>query len=252
MTVELPPVLLVPVVTEMEWPIKPLIEEWTEVATYDAPGVGDEQPAGARTRRAIAERGIEEIERRGWERCVVAGDEFGAVTAGLLASLAPERVAGLALGHASLSLDTEGPRRPLTAEVLDTFTSMMRTSYRTYARALSQVTQGAYDDDFADRYVERVPQDVMQDYADALYADVPEERLERTLAGLDVPLLLAEHRPCLIWTPEAFEEITRRFPGALTCTCTDKPSVSPDFVTALHDLCSAIASSGGGATPAAR
>jgi pimeloyl-ACP methyl ester carboxylesterase len=233
----LPPVLLVPVVTELEWPIKPLIDEWTEVASFDAPGAGAEPPAEAPTRRAIAERGIEEIDRRGWERCVVVGDEFGAVTAGLLASLAPERVAGLALGHASLSLDTEGPRRPLTAEVLETFASMIRTSYRAYARALSQVTQGAYGDDFVERYIERVPQEIAQGYADPLYTDLPGERLENTLPGLDVPLLLAEHRPCLMYTPEGFEDIAARFPEARTCTCSDKPSVSRDFVSALHDLC---------------
>ena len=237
----LPPVLLVPVVTELEWPIKPLIEEWTEVASYDAPGVGDEPPAQPPSRRAIAERGVEEIERRGWDRCVVVGDEFGAVTAGVLASLAPERVAGLALGHASLSLDTDSERRPLTGEVLDTFASMIRTNYRAYARALSQVTQGAYGDDFVERYVERVPQRVMEDYTDLLYDDVAEERLERTLAGLDLPLLLAEHRPCLIWTPESFEDVTARFPQARTCTCADKPSVSPDFATALRELCEAAA-----------
>jgi hypothetical protein len=224
--VDLPPVLLVPVVTDLEWRIKPQIEEWTEVASYDAPGVGDEPPAEAPTRRAIAERGIVEIERRGWERCVVVGDEFGA---------------GLALGHATLSLDTDGPRRPLTAEVLDTFVSMIRTSYRSYARALSQVTQGAYDDDFADRYMERVPQEVMRDYMGAIYGELPGERLEETLTGLDVPLLLAEHRPCLIFTPEGFEDIAARFPGARTCTCVEKPSVSPDFVAALRELCSAVA-----------
>jgi pimeloyl-ACP methyl ester carboxylesterase len=237
----LPPVLLVPVVTEIDWAIKPLIEEWTEVASYDAPGVGEEPPPGAWTRRVIAERGIEEIERRGWERCVVAGDEFGAPTAGVLASLAPDRVAGLALGHASLSLETESPRRPITAEVLDTFASMARTNYRAYARALSQVTQGAYDDDFVENWIERVPQDVMQDYADALYVDAPGERLEDTLTGSDVPLLLAEHRQCLLWTAEGFEDATARFPHARTCRCPEKPSVSPAFAAALRELCEAAA-----------
>src|SRR3954454_588820 len=238
---DLPPVLLVPVVTELEWSVEPLIAEWTEVASFDAPGVGVETPAEAATRRAIAERGIEEIERRGWERCVVVGDEFGGVTAGVIASLAPQRVAGLALGHASLSLDADGPRRPLTAEVLETFASMIRTSYRSYARAMSQVTQGAYGDDFVERYMERVPQQVMQEYGDALYRALPEERLEHTLSRVDVPLLFAEHRPCLAFTPEGFEDIAARFPDARTCTCPDKPSVSPDFVRALHEMCVEIA-----------
>ena len=34
-----PRVLLVPTLTEVEWKIRPLIEEWAEVASFDAPGV---------------------------------------------------------------------------------------------------------------------------------------------------------------------------------------------------------------------
>ena len=33
-------VLLVPTVTEVEWKIKPLLEEWADVASFDAPGSG--------------------------------------------------------------------------------------------------------------------------------------------------------------------------------------------------------------------
>jgi hypothetical protein len=56
-----------------------------------------------------------------------------------------------------------------------------------------------------------------------------------------VPLLLAEHRSCLIWTAESFEDVTARFPDARTCSCTEKPSVSPDFAKALRELCEAAA-----------
>ena len=45
-TMDRPRVLLVPTLTEVEWKIRPLIEEWAEVASFDAPGVGDE-PATA-------------------------------------------------------------------------------------------------------------------------------------------------------------------------------------------------------------
>ena len=44
---ERPRLLLVPELTELEWVIKPLLEEWAEVASYDAPGVGDEPAGGA-------------------------------------------------------------------------------------------------------------------------------------------------------------------------------------------------------------
>jgi hypothetical protein len=72
-----PRLLLVPQLTELEWLNKPLLEEWADVASYDAPGVGagsDDAPSGS---DAVAQRGLEELERRGWDRCVVVSDEFG-------------------------------------------------------------------------------------------------------------------------------------------------------------------------------
>jgi pimeloyl-ACP methyl ester carboxylesterase len=231
---------LVPTVTELEWPIKPLIGEWTEVASYDAPGVGTEPPAEPPTRRAVAERGIEEMDRRGWDRCVVVGDEFGSATAALLASLVPDRVTAVGLGHPSLSLGTSPPRPSVSAEVLEAFTAMTRTNYRAYARALSQVTQGAYDDGFVERYIERVPQQVMEAYSDQLYTDRSGERLEDTLPGIGAPVVLAEHRSCLLWTSESFEDVAARFPDARRCACDEKPSVSPVFVEALREMCAAV------------
>ena len=52
-----PRVLLVPTLTEVEWKIRPLIEEWAEVASFDAPGVGDE-PATTLTPEAISPEGL--------------------------------------------------------------------------------------------------------------------------------------------------------------------------------------------------
>ena len=36
-----PRLLLVPSFTELEWGIKPSLEGWADVATFDAPGIGD-------------------------------------------------------------------------------------------------------------------------------------------------------------------------------------------------------------------
>lgn len=234
-----PRILLVPVFTGLEWAIEPELAQWAEVACYDAPGVGDEPPPAEWTRKAIAERGIAEIERRGWERCVVAGDEFGAVTAALLAALAPERVAGLALGHPSQSLDSEGDRPAINGEVLDGFVSMQRSNYRAFAHALTQVTQGAYPQDFSHRYIERAPQEVTLRY-EGLYRTEAEERPERTLANLEVPLLLAEHRNCLLWTSESFEEMATAHPDAWTVHCDGKPNVSGEFASALREFCAEV------------
>lgn len=232
------PVLLVPAASELEWRITDRLAENTEVATYDAPGIGDEPAPETYDRLAIARRGVEEIERRGWDRCVVVGDEFAALTAAMVASLVPERVAGLALGHACLSYETAAPDAPINGEVLEAFTAVERTNYRAYARALSQVTQGSYDESFADAYIARVPQRVARAY-NALHADG--SRLDALLQGWDGELLFAEHYPCLLWTREGFHDVITAFPRARAITCEAKPSVSPAFADALLELCRDLA-----------
>src|SRR5215208_5051276 len=75
-----PCLLLVPAFTELQWTIKPLLEEWAEVASYDPPGVGseplpkeaglgpgmpepDRRAAFDEWRRAATRRGLEELDR---------------------------------------------------------------------------------------------------------------------------------------------------------------------------------------------
>jgi hypothetical protein len=76
----------------------------------------------------------------------------------------------------------------------------------------------------------------MAEYETHTQVDLPGERVEDSVAGLDVPLLLAEHRDCLLWTPESFKDMKTRFPEARTCVCSEKPSVSPVFAEALREL----------------
>ena len=84
--------LLVPWLSALEWGIRPLLEEWADVASFDAPGVGDEPPPAEATREAIAKRGLEELDRLGWDRVTVVADEFGVGTAVALASERPEAI----------------------------------------------------------------------------------------------------------------------------------------------------------------
>jgi hypothetical protein len=52
--------LLVPSFTELEWePIRPQLEEWAEVASFDLPGVGDEPGAERLDREIVVNRGLE-------------------------------------------------------------------------------------------------------------------------------------------------------------------------------------------------
>jgi pimeloyl-ACP methyl ester carboxylesterase len=123
-----PRLLLVPQLTELEWVIRPLLEEWAEVAAYDAPGVGAEGPTDQYSSTAVAQQGLEELDRRGWDRCVVVADEFGVAAAANLVKAAPDVVQALALGHARLSNGLEGERAPLNREVYAGLAALMRTT----------------------------------------------------------------------------------------------------------------------------
>lgn len=239
-----PRLLLIPTLTEVEWGITPLLEEWAEVASFDAPGLGTEPAAELVTLEAVAERGLEELDRRGWERCVVVADEFGVAAAVELAGRRPASVQALALGHPHLSFEREGERAPIRSEMLDAFGQLARTDYKSWVRALSQITRGAYDDEFAERYMERVSPEVAASWLDVNLPRYERSRTGAVLRRLDVPLLLAEHRECLLFTQASYEDAVAAFPAATTTSVEEKPSMSPRFAEALREFCFAHAGDG--------
>jgi pimeloyl-ACP methyl ester carboxylesterase len=230
-----PRLILVPNLTELEWPIKPLLEEWAEVASYDAPGVGAEPPPQEFGPAAIVERGLAEVDRRGWDRYVVVGDEFGTSIAVQLAAARAEAVEGLALGHACLRFDRDSSRPTINREVMGAFESLVSLDYRTYVRHLTQITQGAYGDDLAERYLERVPQEIS-----IAYGGRHEPELEPLIRQLGAPLLFARHEGCLGWTHESFEDAVAAFGEAMTMSTLDKPSASPAFAETLRSFCAGL------------
>jgi pimeloyl-ACP methyl ester carboxylesterase len=139
---ERPKLLLVPQLTEVEWLIQPLLEEWAEVASYDVPGVGGEPPVDDFGPEAVAARGLAELDRRGWQRCVLVVDEFGAPAAAVLASRRPEAIQAVAFGHARLSNAMEGDAPALNAEVFAACASLVRHDTKTFVRQLFKLTQG--------------------------------------------------------------------------------------------------------------
>jgi pimeloyl-ACP methyl ester carboxylesterase len=227
--------LLVPWLSELEWGIRPLLEEWAEVASFDAPGVGDEPPPAETTREAIAKRGLEELDRLGWDRCTVVADEFGVGTAVALANQRPEVIAGLALGHACLSHRLEGDRPPINPSVYEAFMQTGRTNFRTFARHLTQVSRGGYDDDLADGWVRRVPAEVALSYYEGVTS--AERPFGELLEDLDVPLLFGKHDGCIMFTPEGFADAVAAFPRAKRVSDDVKPTASEGFGAALHSLC---------------
>jgi hypothetical protein len=231
-----PRILLVPSLTELEWLIKAQLEEWAEVASFDAPGVGDEPRPERLDRDAIVQRGLVELERSGWDSCVVAGDTWGNATAVQAALAWPGEVLGLALGHARLSNRTDGARPPVNRVVWEAMGQLIQNDYGAFVRhGLTQLTQGSIGDELAERMLERVPMDIAQTAFETMMQHP--DPIEDDLRILDVPLLFAKHEGCLGSTEEGFEDAVAAFPEARTVAVPDAPTVSPDFAEALRSFC---------------
>lgn len=241
---ERPRLLLVPQVCALDWPIASQLAEWAEVATYDVPGVGDEPAAGEIGREAIARRGLEELDRRGWERSVLVADEFGVPTALLIARLRPDAVAAVALGHACVSHDIEGDRPAVNGAVLQLLVQLAQTDHRTWARHLTQVTQGAYDDELVESYLARVPPNMAARLGRVMQSS--DRSMRQTLDDLadrEVPMLFARHEGCLMFTAEGYADAVAAYPTAHGVVTPEKPSASPAFAKALRTFCFTLAPS---------
>ena len=238
-----PQLLLVPGYSELEWVIRPKLEEWAEVAAFDAPGVGDEEAPTTYDISAVVERAAAEVDRRGWRSCVIAADEFAIAAAVKFASRHPEAVRGIALGHACLSFRADVDPPAVNAEVRAAFSQVAELDDRTFIRHLTQITQGFYGEELADQMLERIPTGVAQAYLRDSMADAG-DWIEDALRDLRKPLLLAQHDPCLLFTKEGYKAAVAAFPDAERVTCREKPTVSPRFANALRDFCRDVAVDG--------
>jgi hypothetical protein len=251
--------LLVPSFTELEWGIRDQLEEWAEVATFDAPGVGAEplppniepDPNRAsellgRWRAAAVERGLEEADRQGWESFVVVTDGQGAPTAVRIVQRRREHVLGLAIGHAALSHTFEGDRPTENRAVWDVLVQLARQGNEAFVRhGIAQATRGGFSEEVAQQMVERFPDmELVAATIEAIGQDP--EPIGEELAELDLPLLLAKHEGCLGRTDEGFEDIVAAFPEARTVICPEACSSSPVFAEALRSFCEEIASARSG------
>jgi hypothetical protein len=236
-----PRLLLLPSYSELEWVIRPQLEEWAEVAAFDAPGVGDEPPSAAFDALAVAERAATEVDRLGWQSCVVSADEYSIAAALRFASRHRDAVQGLALGHACLSFSPEADPPAVNAEVRSAFIQVAELDDRTFIRHVTQITQGFYGEELADRMLERIPTGVAQAYVRATMADSG-DWIEGALRDLGKPLLFAEHDPCLLFTKDGYEAAVSAFPDSMRVSCREKPTVSPRFAEALREFCRGVVS----------
>jgi hypothetical protein len=235
-----PQLLLLPGYSELEWVIRPQLEEWAEVALFDAPGVGDEAPIAAYGTSAVADRAAAEVDRRGWQSYVIAADEFAIAAALKFASRHREAVQGLALGHACLSFRPDADPPAVNAEVRSAFSQVAELDDRTFIRHLTQITQGFYGESLADQMLERIPTGVAQAYVRENLAD-PGDWMEEAIRDLGKPLLLAEHDPCLLFTKEGYDAAVSAFTDSMQVSCREKPTVSPAFAEALREFCREVA-----------
>jgi pimeloyl-ACP methyl ester carboxylesterase len=241
---ERPQILLVPSWTEVQWAIKPLLEEWADVASYDPPGVGDEPPMEGPVPEAVVARGVAEIERREWTQCIVAGDDFGSVFATLIALAQRPHVVGLALGHACLSHRLGGERPTMNPEIADMSRRLVDIDFRTFIlqdRGIWDMRPGQgteSTDELVDEMVKRVPREVAIRLLGELEAGIEEAgaSLEPFLRELDRPLLLARHEDCVVFTPHGFDEAVEAFPDAATVGTHASPCMSADFADALREF----------------
>jgi pimeloyl-ACP methyl ester carboxylesterase len=239
-----PQILLVPSWSEVQWAIKPQLEEWADVASYDPPGVGTEPPAEGSLPEAIVARGVAEIERREWTGCIVVGDDFGAVFAALIAAAQRPRVTGLALGHACLEYRLGGERPTMHAEIMEMGRRLLAIDFRSFIRQDVGIwdSRPGYSVDSADELVDELVSRVPRDYAlklmDELEAGIDERggSLEPFLREMDLPLLLAQHEDCVVFTPHGFQDFVSAFPDAPTVATPESPCLSADFARALREF----------------
>jgi pimeloyl-ACP methyl ester carboxylesterase len=243
-----PQILLVPSWSEVQWAIRPQLEEWADVASYDPPGVGSEPPAEGRIPEAVVARGAAEIERRGWDHCVVVGDDFGSVFATLVAAAQRPRVVGLALGHACLSHRLGGPRPTMNAEIAELSRRLLDVDFRAFIRQDVVIwdTRPGHSVPSAEELVEEMTRRVPREHAirllEELEAGIEEggASLEPFLRELDLPLLLAQHEDCVVFTPHGFEDFVTVFPDATALATHASPCMSADFAAALREFASRV------------
>ena len=240
--------LLVPQLTELEWVIRPELEEWADVIAYDAPGVGGAAPVDDFGSEAVAQRGLEEVRRRGWDRFVVVADEFGVAAASRIAVAVGDALEGIALGHARTSNSMTGDRPAVNSQVHEACVSLIRTDPRMFVHQLFKMTggetvAGGYGADLVDRYLERVPFSLVEPFWEK--RTFAGELIGERLANVAAPMLLARHKGCLLFTDDGFEDAVAAFPEARAITCTEKPSTSTEFAEALRDFCTSLTSARG-------
>src|SRR5262245_34323170 len=145
----------------MEWNIASELSDWAEVATFDAPGAGEEPMPGDPadwSRELVVERALLELDKLRWDSYFVVGDAWGTATAVRVAATRPDPVLGVALGHATLDYGQDGHRPAVNKEVTAAMTQLLRSDFDSFVKyGMTQFTQGGFDEETSERIVDRFP-----------------------------------------------------------------------------------------------
>ena len=234
-----PRILFVPIAAAIEVDHIAPGYDWAELTSFDAPGAGANRELKPRGVAGVVEAAVARLDSVGWRRCTVLTESHGQAAAIELALQHPDRVAALALGHAAAHYRIGGERSAMVPSVHDAAGQLLETDYRSFARAITQLTQGLLDDAYVDAWIDAVPQPVIYDLLRELSVREPE--LVTRLAGRDLPVVLGQHRGCVMWSPESFEDACAALPDATQVVCEGIPSKDPAFIEAVRDLCFRVA-----------
>jgi pimeloyl-ACP methyl ester carboxylesterase len=235
-----PRLLLVSGVSELEWRIKPQLEAWADVASFDPPGVGDSP--GEWSPEASGDLAVRTADEREWDQFILVVDAWGGWYLPRILERRSEAIRGLAYGHAAVSARMTGDRPVRNPAVWDAFQDLITEGQEKFARStITQFTQDGIDEAAATEIMKRVPMPVFQRLLKS--GRQLDFDLVPLLRQLDVPLLFAQHDGCLLYTDEGYEDAVAAFPGAGRCVTEKTCSADPAFAEAIRDFAEEICGS---------
>lgn len=229
-----PRILFMPITAAFEAERFAGFVDWAEIESFDSPGAGarkGEEPAGV---QGVVQAALEHLDELGWDRFTLVCDSHAQAAGIELALTRPDRIEVLAIGHAAARYSLGEDRPAIIPAMHDVAEQLLETDYRSFARAVTQMTQGLADERFVEAWIEAVPQRVTQSVLGDLANRQPE--LVARLQGTSIPTVLGEHRGCVMWTEQSFADAVDALPDAHVVTSDGIPVHDPEFLRILREL----------------
>ena len=136
----------------------------------------------------------------------------------------------------------------MSAEVVEMTRRLLDVDFRAFIRQDVGIWDSRADysadsaGDLVKEMVRRVPREFALRLMDELETGIEEAgaSLKPFLRELDLPLLLAQHEGCIMFTPQGFEDFVAAFPDAATIATPESPCLSTDFADALRKFAESL------------